>query len=161
MCSTVMGDISNNTPKLILLNTVKSFTIFSLASIAFVIIITLFPLISSLTMDNFPIQQVIKDNFKLLIPIFIVCLLISPLLGYASNKIRKARFFYLFLIGEVGCWFAIIAVMLMMSNFSIVENEFGSTMLLSAWGLVAYSFFSLPVLIPAIIVLERKTRSNI
>ena len=140
-------------------NSIKSLVVLSLSSLSFVILITIFPLIGSLTMDDFPILQVVKDNFKLLIPLLIVNLLISPLFGWASCKFRKKRIFYLMLIGIGGCWLAIIFVLLMWSNFTII-NEFGSFLVLSAWALGAYSFFSFPILVPAIIIIERWTREK-
>ena len=135
--------------------------VFFIGSILFVSIMTLFPLIRSLTVGNFPIQQVIKDNFELLIPLFIVCILISPLFGLATYRLKKRRFLYLFIIGIGSCWIAIVLVMLMWSNFKIYNNDIGLLMLLSIWALIAYSFFSLPVLIPAIFIIEKWTQQTI
>lgn len=153
-----MDKLNNHPKQFFLKNTFKSFTVLIIGSLLFVTIITIFPLIGSLTMDDFPIEQVVKDNFKLLIPLLIVNILISPLLGRASSKLRKKRFLYLFLIGIGGCWLTIIFVLLMWANFTIVSDDIGPFILMSIWGLFAYSFFSLPILIPAILIIEKWTR---
>lgn len=137
-------------------NTLKSFAVLFLGSLSFVLIITIFPLIGSVTMDDFPLVQAIKDNFKLLIPLLITSLLISPLLGWASSRTAKKRFLILFLVGLLGCWLAVISVMFMWLGFTIFTGKF---IVLSLWGSVAYSLFSLPVLVPVIIVIERWTRN--
>lgn len=153
-----MDNITNNSTQFFLRNTVKSFTVLIAASLAFVLSITIFPLIGSLTMTNFPILQVIKDNFKILIPLLIISTLISPLFGWAASKLRKKRFLYLFIIGIIGSWLAIVSVMLMWSNFTIGKNDIGSLIFISVWGLLAYCFLSLPFLIPSIILIEKWTR---
>lgn len=142
----------------IIINTIKTFTILLMGSLVFVIIITTFPLIGSLTIDNFPIHQVIKDNFKLLIPLITVSIIISPLLGWASNKLKKKRFLKLLLIGLAGNWLAIIFVMLIWSNFNINKNDIDSYLFLSLWAFIAYSGFSIPILISAILIIEKWTR---
>jgi len=142
----------------LLLNTLKSFTVLFGASILFVFAITLFPLIGALTINNLPIQDIIKDNFALLLPLFIVCILTSPLFGLATFRLKKKRLLYLFIIGIGSCWIAIIAVMLMWSNFTIADKDVSLMMMLSVWTLVAYSFFSLPILIPSIFIIEKWTR---
>ena len=138
-------------------STLKSFTVFSLSSLAFILIICFFPLMGTITVANFPLKQAISDNFKLFIPLLIVCIIISPLIGWACSKIKKKRFIYLLLIGFVCNWFAIISVMLMMSNFTIGKEDIETFMLLSVWGLVTYSIFSLPLLTLAIFLIERWT----
>lgn len=142
-----------------IINTSKSCAVLLISSIAFVIIITAFPLIGSLTIENFPIKQVISDNFKLLIPISIVCILVSPVFGLATTKLKRKRFLYLFLLGIATCWLAIIAVMFSWSGSLISENTF-STIALSAWALLAYSLFSLPILIPAVFIINKWTEKN-
>lgn len=142
-----------------LLNTLKSMSVLCLGSLAFVIIITLFPLIGSLTMDHFPIMQVIKDNFALLIPLLSVSILISPILGWAATLFKKKRFLYLLMIGTLGCWLAIIAVMLLWSHFSISINDTSNMFLLSIWAMLAYCLISAPILAPAILLIEKWTRS--
>ncbi|MBI4929677.1 MAG: hypothetical protein HY841_02865 [Bacteroidetes bacterium] len=143
---------------MILENSLKSLMVLFIGSLLFVIIITIFPLVGSLTMDNFPILEIIKDNFKLLIPLFIASLLISPLLGWGSCKFKKRRFFSLFGICIGGCWVAIVFTLFIWSDFTIDRKEFGSFMLISAWGLIAYSFIIVPILVPAIIIIEKWTR---
>jgi len=140
------------------LSTLKSFAVLCLGAFAFVIIITLFPLIGSLTMDHFPIMQVIKDNFSILPPLLFVSILISPILGWASTRLKKKRFLYLLLIGVGGCWMAIIAVMLIWTHFIINLNDAGNMFLLSIWAMLAYFFMSAPILAPAILLIERWTR---
>ena len=142
-----------------LLNTLKSMAVLCLGSLAFVIIITLFPLIGSLTLNHFPIMQVIKENFALLMPLLLVSILISPILGWAATRFRKKRFLYLLIIGTIGCWLAIIAVMLLWLHFPISINDAGNMFLLSFWAMLAYCFISAPILAPAILLIERWTRS--
>lgn len=153
-----MNNHSNNQRQVILRNTLKSFTVLCLGSLAFILLMTLFPLIGSFTLDNFPIQQVVKDNFKLLIPLIVVSLIISPFLGLVSYKCKKRRFLYLFIIGIIACWLAIVTVMLVSSNFTISKNDMSSFALISAWALMAYSFLAQPILIPAILIIEKWTR---
>jgi putative effector of murein hydrolase len=145
----------------ILSNSIKSLFILLIGSLLFVTIITLFPLIGSLTIYNFPIGQVIKDNFKLLVPLIFVSLIISPFLGWASFKILKKRFLKLLAIGLIGNWIAIILVMLIWSNFNVDKNEIDSYLFLSLWAFLAYSGFSIPILVPSILIIERWTRKNI
>lgn len=153
-----MHNNHNTTTQMILENSLKSLMVLFIGSLLFVIIITIFPLVGSLTMDNFPILEIIKDNFKLLIPLFIASLLISPLLGWGSCKFKKRRFFSLFGICIGGCWVAIVFTLFIWSDFTIDRKEFGSFMLISAWGLIAYSFIIVPILVPAIIIIEKWTR---
>jgi hypothetical protein len=143
----------------LLSNSIKSFLILLLSSLIFVTIITLFPLIGSLTIDNIPIGQVIKDNLKLLVPLIFVSLIISPFLGWASLKILKKRILTLTAIGLVGNWIAIIFVMLIWSNFNVNKNEIDSYLFLSLWAFVAYSVFSIPIIVPSILIIEKWTRN--
>jgi len=160
-----MSVLTNKSAKRqITINALKSFVVFFASSLTFVIIITIFPLIGSLTMNGFPIIQVIKDNFRLLIPLFFVCIIISPFVGWASYKIQKRRFLYLLLMGFGACMLAILAVMLMyfqtgFSNFN--ESDLNSFILIAVWAFIAYSFFSIPVLIPAILLIEKWTRNKV
>ncbi len=153
-----MSDNTKGPATEILINTLKSFTILFLASLAFVSVITIFHLIGSLTMNDFPIIQVIKDNFSLLIPLGIVSMLLSPLLGWAGYKFIKKRFLKLLALGVLGNWIAIISIMLVWSNFSVNNEDIGSFLFLSVWALVAYSFFSIPILTLSIFIIERWTR---
>ena len=143
----------------LLSNSIKSFLILLLSSLIFLTIITLFPLIGSLTIDNIPIGQVIKDNLKLLVPLIFVSLIISPFLGWASLKILKKRILTLTAIGLVGNWIAIIFVMLIWSNFNVNKNEIDSYLFLSLWAFVAYSVFSIPIIVPSILIIEKWTRN--
>lgn len=143
----------------LLSNSIKSFLILLLSTLIFVTIITLFPLIGSLTIDNIPIGQVIKDNLKLLVLLIFVSLIISPFLGWASLKILKKRILTLTAIGLVGNWIAIIFVMLIWSNFNVNKNEIDSYLFLSLWAFVAYSVFSIPIIVPSILIIEKWTRN--
>ena len=139
-------------------NTLKSFTVLIIGSLVFVIIITMFPLIGSLTIDNFPILQVIKDNFKLLLPLISVSIITCPLLGWGSYKFRKKRFIKLLTIGVIGNWLAILLVMIIWSNFNLNKNDFSSFMAISIWALLTYSIFSTPILVPGVLIIEKWTR---
>lgn len=141
-------------------NTLISLSVLICGSILFIIIITIFPLIGSLTVEQFPIFQVIKDNIKLLLPLLIVSVILSPFLGWASYKIANKRFLKLLVIGLIGNWLAIILTMLTWSNFNINFIDTGSYLFLSFWGVVAYSFYSLPILVPGILIIEKWTRKK-
>jgi len=155
-----MAGITKEQTKEIIRNTVKSFIILFLSSLIFVLIITVFPLMGSLTVDNFPIQQVIADNLKLLYPLLLVSILISPLLGWAGFKLIKKRVIKLLIIGTCGCWLVIIFVMIMWSGPGIFKTNPGSALFLSVWALIAYSFISIPILVPAILLIEKWTRKT-
>lgn len=155
-----MNRSKNNPAGMIFRNALRSFTVLFFSSFAFILFITIFPLIGSFTTTHFPIQQVIKDNFKLLVPLFIASVLISPLFGIAATTIRKKRFLFLFLIGIGGCLLAIISVMLFWSGLTVAKEDLSSFAAISLWALAAYSFFSLPILVPAIIIIERWTREK-
>ncbi len=142
----------------ILRNTLKSLLILLLASLAFVCFITLFPLIGSLSMNNFPILQVVKDNFALLPPLCLVGILISPVLGWASTRFKRKRFLYLLMFGAAACQLAILLVMFLWSPFRWEDT--GTIFLVWVWAFLAYSFVSIPILAPAILLIERWTRDS-
>lgn len=155
-----MNDIIKSPIQRILSNALKSFAVLAISSLAFVLVISFFPLIGSLTMDNFPIQQVIKDNFKLLVPLLTISLFICPLFGWVSYKFKRKRLLYLFAIGIVSCWLTIILYMFILSGFAVNKSDMGLFALISIWAFVGYSFFSLPILVPAIFIIERITREE-
>lgn len=142
------------------INTLKSIIVLILGSFVFVSIITIFPLIGSFTTPDFPIKQVIKENFQLMIPLSIVSFIIAPLLGLATKKVKKKRMFYLLIIGLFANWIAIIAVMLFWSKFTIYQEDLLSAFIVSLFALIIYSLFSLPILIPSMLILEKWTRNN-
>ena len=146
--------------KTYIINTVKSIIILILGSFIFVLIITIFPLLGSLTMSDFPIKQVIKENFQLMIPLSAGSFIISFILGFATQKIKKKRKLYLLIIGILACWIAIIGVMLFWTKCNINPEDLSPMFLVSIWALITYSIFFLPVLIPSILILEKWTKIN-
>lgn len=149
--------MSQTIPK-ILRNTLKSLVVLLLASLAFVCLITMFPLIGSLSIDHFPILQVVKDNFSLLPPLCLVSILISPVFGWASKRFQRKRFLYLLMFGAAVCQLAILLVMYLWSPFRLEDT--GTIFLVWVWAFLAYSFVSIPILAPAILLIERWTRDS-
>ena len=139
----------------------KALIILFSGALAFTLIISIFPLIGSLFLDNFPIGRVLKENFSLLIPLSVFCICIAPLLSFIATIFRYNRIRWLLVIGILGYWVAVFLVMLFMSNFYLVYESFINVLILSIWGILAYSFFSLPILIPAIILFEKWSGSSI
>jgi hypothetical protein len=144
--------------RIVFRNTLISMAVLFCASLAFVFIITLFPLIGSLTMDHFPMRQVIRENFTLLPPLLAVSLLISPWLGWCSYRFLKKRFLKLLLLGLAGNWLAIAVVMLLWTGLQLSTDDIFNMLLLSFWALLAYSLYSIPVMVPAFLLIERWTR---
>ena len=142
----------------ILRNTLKSLVVLLLVPLAFVCFITLFPLIGSLSMHNFPIMHVVKDNFSLIPPLCLVGILLSPVFGWASTRFKRKRFLYLLMFGAAACQLAILLVMFLWAPFRWEDT--GTIFLVWLWAFVAYSFMSLPILAPAILLIERWTRDS-
>ena len=153
-----MTEYRKHPKKLFFQNMLKSLIVLFLGSIVFVTIITIFPLIGSLTMDDFPIQQVIKDNAKLLVPLLSVSVLVSPLLGFITYKLSRKRFLFLILIGVCAYWLVIIFVMLIWSGFNLTGKDLTPFMKVSLWSFLGYGFISLPIMLPAILIIEKWTR---
>ena len=109
-------------------------------------------------MDHFPILQVVKDNFSLLPPLCLVGILISPVFGWASTRFQRKRFLYLLMFGAAACQLAILLVMFLWAPFRWEDT--GTIFLVWVWAFLAYSFVSIPILAPAILLIERWTRNS-
>ena len=127
--------------KTYIINTVKAIIILILGSFVFVLIITIFPVIGSFTMSDFPIKQIIKENFQLMIPLSIGSFFISFIFGFATQKIKKKIILYLLIIGILACWLAIIGVMLFWTKYNINPEDLSPMFIVSIWALTAYSIF--------------------
>ena len=145
-------------PNLIVRNILKALVIFLLASLAFVCLITLFPLISSLWTKNLDIGQIIKDNFSLLAPLSIMSVIVSPLFGLACRYMKKHRIVKLIIMGVISIWIATLIAMVMQANTLVAAEGIYFVLFASLWAVAAFSFYSIPILIPALIILERWTR---
>ena len=58
-------------------------------------------------------------------------------------------------------WTYIIFVMLIWSNFNINHNDIDSYLFLSLWAFIAYSGFSIPILVPEVLIIEKWTKKTI
>jgi len=145
--------------KVVLQNSFKVLGLLIATSIIFILIISIFPLLGMLTVNHLPIKQILLQNLSLLFPISIVSLLISPALALLSIKIKKYRLVFLMLVAMFGSYLSIVGLMLMFSNFTILNNP-DSFMLLSFWGFAAYSVLSVPLLFPAMFLFEKWTRQK-
>jgi hypothetical protein len=141
-----------------LADSLKAILILLAASAAFIILISVFPLLGSLTVENFPLSDVLLDNARLLL---ILCVLSIPLgffLGFLAGKIKSRRMFWLILLGLVSYWLIILATMMILSGFSLSGTGFVDLIKISLWAMLAYSMFAMPFVVLAIFFIERWTR---
>lgn len=147
-------------PELICINSLKAFLLLISGALGFVLIITIFPVMGSLLLIDFPLWRVIKENSALLVPLSIFSFFISPGLGFAATILRYKRTLWLMIIGIVSYWLAVLFVMLVFSNFTLLNENLFNVFILALWSIFAYSFFSLPVLIPVILLFEKWSRPD-
>lgn len=147
--------------KLILKNSLKAFFLLIVGILIFIIIITIFPLLGSLWLPDFPIGRVIKENFTVFVPLSFFSLLVSPVLGFATIRYRNKRKLKLTITGVLAYWLAVFFILLVFSDFKLLNENLFNVFVLTFWGIMAYSFFSLPVLIPIILIFEKWTRPEI
>ena len=130
------------------------------ASVAFILFISIFPLIGSLTTSGFPLGNVMRDNFHLLV---ILCLVSIPLgffLGFLAGKLKRKRIFWMVILGLAFYWLMILLLIMIMSKFSFSGRDFVEILQLSVWAMLAYSMFAVPLVILAVFFLERWTRKK-
>ena len=145
---------------LFLSNSFKGMLMLLAASLAFVLFISVFPLIGSFTTSGFPLGNVMLNNLHLLI---ILCLVSVPLgffLGFIAGKLKKKRIFWMILLGLVLYWLIIMLVIMLMSKFSFSGSDFSYILQLSVWAMLAYSMFAMPLVILSVFFLEKWTRKK-
>ena len=128
------------------------------ASVAFIAIITFFPLIGSLTVDNFPLRNVLLDNLHLLVMLCAISIPFGFFLGFIASILERKRIFWMIIIGLIFYWLILLLVILAMSKFSLNGNDFVEILQLSVWAMLAYSMFAVPLVILAVFLLEKWTR---
>lgn len=128
------------------------------ASVVFVLFISVFPLIGSLTTSGFPIKDVMLDNFHLLIILSLISIPLGFFLGIIAGRLKNKRILWMILLGLLFYWLMILLVILFMSKFSFSGQDFSDIFQLSVWAMLAYSFFAVPLVIMAVFLLERWTR---
>lgn len=142
-------------------NSLKAFLLLVSGAFTFILIITILPFIGSLLLPDFPLWRVIKENFALLIPLTLFSFFISPLLGFAGSILKYKRIRWLIFAGIAAYWFAVFFILLVFSNFSLLNENLFNVFILTFWGFAAYSLFSLPILIPVILLFEKWSRKDL
>ena len=139
-------------------NSFKGILILFAASFAFILFISIFPLIGSLTVSGFPLQNIMLDNLHLLI---ILCAASIPLgffLGIIAGKLKHKRILWMILLGLVFYWLMILLLLVIFSKFSFSGQDLTDLLKLSVWAMLAYSMFAMPFIIISVFLLERWTR---
>ncbi len=139
-------------------NSFKGILMLLAASGAFVLFLSVFPLIGSITTSGFPLGKVLFDNLQLLL---ILCLVSIPLgffLGSLAGKLKRKRIFWMIILGLIFYWLMILLVIMLMSKFSFSGRDFSEIIRLSDWAMLAYSMFAVPLIILAVFFLEKWTR---
>ena len=146
--------------KLFFINGVKGILTLVGASLIFVAVITIFPLIGSLTTKGFPLGQVLLDMLHLLIILAAVNIPLGFFLGSIAGKLKQKRILYLTLLGFVFYWLIILLAILAFSKFILSMSIFANLVRLSVWAMLAYSFYAVPFIIAAVFLLEKWTRKK-
>jgi hypothetical protein len=141
-------------------NALKGIIVMATASIAFVLIISVFPIIGSLVTPGFQLGEVLKQNFDLLIILLGVGIPVGIMLGILASAIKRRRLFMLILCGFIFYWLMIIGVILLATGFSFTSSDLGILFSMSVWAMLAYSVFTLPLIMLGIFILERWTRKK-
>lgn len=141
-------------------NTLKAFVLLVSGSIVFLLVISVFPTIGSMFLNDFPLMRALKEIFLLVIPFVVVSFILSPVLGYISIKVHKNRLRNFIMSGVLSYWFALFVTMFSFSGFDMQFNTLINLLALSVWGFAAYAFFALPVVVPVFILLEKWTRNK-
>lgn len=132
----------------------------STASIAFVLIISVFPIIGSLITPGFELGKVLMQNLDLLIILLGVGIPVGIMLGILASAIKRRRLFTLILSGFIFYWLMIIVIVLFATGFTFSSSDLGILFSLSVWAMLAYSVFTLPLIMVGIFILERWTRKK-
>ena len=136
----------------------KGITMLLAASLVFVLFISVFPLIGSLTTSGFPLKDVMIDNFYLLVILALISVPLGFFLGIIAGRLKNMRILWMVLLGLLFYWLMILLVILFMSKFSFAGQDISDIFQLSVWAMLAYSFFAVPMVIMAVFLLERWTR---
>lgn len=129
-----------------------------IASVAFVLFISIFPLIGSLTVSGFPLQAVMLDNLHLLILLCVISLPLGLCLGIIAGRLKRKRIFWMILLGLLFYWTCILLIILFTSKSFIIGTDFSDVLRISIWAMLAYSLFAVPFVILAVFFIERWTR---
>jgi hypothetical protein len=141
-------------------NSFKGIIMLLAASLVFVFFLSVFPLIGSLTTGGFPLGSVMLDNLQLLIMLCLVSIPLGFFLGFLVGKLKKKRIFWMIILGFIFYWLMILLIIMIMAKFSFSGNDFSDILRLSAWAMLAYSMFAVPLVILAVFLLERWTRKK-
>lgn len=141
-----------------IISSFKGILILLAASLIFVLIISAFPLIGSLTTPGFPLKNVMFDNFHLLIILSLISIPLGFFLGIIAKRLTNKRMLWMILLGFLFYWLMILLVILIMTKFSFSGRDISDIFQLSVWAMLAYSFFAVPMVIMAVFLLERWTR---
>ena len=128
------------------------------ASVAFIVFISVFPAIGSLTVKAFPLKDVLIDNLKLLLILCVVSIPLGFFTGILAGKLKKKRIFWMIMLSLLFYWLMIILVIIVVSKFSLSAKDFSEVIQLSVWAMLAYSMFAMPLIIMAVFLLEKWTR---
>ena len=141
-----------------LVNSFKGIIMMLAASLVFVLFISVFPLIGSLTTSGFPLKNVMLDNFRLFIILALISIPLGFFIGIIAGRLKNKRMLWLIILGLLFYWLMIVLVILFMSKFSFSGKDFSDVFQLSVWAMLAYSFFAVPLVIMGVFLLERWTR---
>jgi hypothetical protein len=144
--------------KIFFINGCKGVFTLVCASLIFVAVITIFPVIGSFTTKGFPLGQVMLDQLHLLLILAAVNIPLGFFLGSIAGKLKQKRILILSLLGFVFYWLIIILIILAFSKFTVSMSIFANLIRLSVWAMLAYSFYAVPFIMAAVFLLEKWTR---
>lgn len=128
--------------------------------IVYVIIISVFPVIGSIFNSSVPVKRILADNFILSLPLFMISVFISVILAIILTRITKRRKLILISTGVFGYVFSTFFSLLFMSDFHITLADFPAMLLVALYSMIAFSFIVIPLIVFAMLILEKWTRDK-
>ncbi|NTW33380.1 MAG: hypothetical protein HGB12_12285 [Bacteroidetes bacterium] len=144
--------------KEIFISSFKGFYITDVASLVFIVAISIFQIIGSFSVEKFPLMEVLYNNLKLLLILCVLGLPVGLYIGLYAGKMKLKRLFWMLLVSFFIFWLMIIIVIILKSDFSFSGNYINDILQMSVWAMLAYSFFAVPLIIMTVFFIERWKR---
>ncbi|GAB4258929.1 MAG: hypothetical protein Kow0079_16160 [Vicingaceae bacterium] len=136
-------------------NTLKALFLLTVAGLLMVCFIFLPPFISNFYLKDFPLRNVINDLNDLLLPLLVGILFSAPVLGLVVTYSKQKRLLKLIATLLVLTYFVVLLTMMFFAKDIALIDDWGAFLMLSIYMFIAYSFFTLPLIVLISIILNK------
>jgi hypothetical protein len=136
-------------------NTLKALILFTVAGLLLVCFIFLPPFISNFYLKDFPLSNVINHLKDLLPPLLIGILFSAPVLGLVVTFSKQKRLLKLIATLLILTYFVVLLTMFFFAKDITLIDDWGAFLMLSIYVFIAYSFFTLPLIVLISIILNK------